>query len=135
MFPSQMNSPDVVQLLVENGAKINVQDTGSGTALIFAAQNENENSTGSVFRDNGSGTNSKFFLLNFFCIRFKTHNDVFFLLQKLYFYNFGGFVCEFITIFFGYPDPDQRFLKWIRIRNTEYRPSRSSCEARCPGQH
>ena len=77
MFPSEMNSPDVVQLLVEHGAKLNVQDTGSGTALIFAAQNENENSTGSVFRDNGSGTNSKFFLLNCFCIRFNTHNYVF----------------------------------------------------------
>ena len=45
------------------------------------------------FRDDGSGsgsgsetliffknrTNSNFFLLNFFCIRFKTHNDVFLL--------------------------------------------------------
>ena len=29
------------------------------------------------FWDDGSGFNSNFFHLNFFCIRFKTHNDVF----------------------------------------------------------
>ena len=28
-------------------------------------------------------TNSNFFLLNFFCIRFKTHNDVFFVVVIL----------------------------------------------------
>ena len=31
------------------------------------------------FRDDGSGSKFQFFLLNFFCIRFKTHNDVFLL--------------------------------------------------------
>ena len=30
------------------------------------------------FRDDGSGSNSIFFFLNLFCIRFKTHNNVFY---------------------------------------------------------
>ena len=34
--------------------------------------------------------------------------------------NFGWFLCEFITIIFCYPDPDARFLEWIRISNTEW---------------
>ena len=50
------------------------------------------------FLDDGSGSGSGsgsnkfqfFFLLNFFCIRFKTHNDVFFCC-----------IFELITIFFG----------------------------------
>ena len=81
------------------------------------------------FRDDGSGSGSgsgsdlksnkfQFFLLNFFCIRFKTHNDVFFvvilslysrILNKIsdlfFFLNkfllFWLIVCEFFTIFFG----------------------------------
>ena len=37
--------------------------------------------------------------------------------------NYILLVCEFITIFLYYPNPDQPFLKWIRIRNTDqYNP-------------
>ena len=43
-------------------------------------------------------------------------------LKKLYFYNFGWFVGEFTTIFFWYPDPDQRFLMRIRIRPNDTDP-------------
>ena len=39
-----------------------------------------------------------------------------FFKKKLYSYNFGLFVWEYITIYFCYPDPDQSFLEWIRIR-------------------
>ena len=86
------------------------------------------------------GTISKFFL-NFFCIRFKTMfccnfeliirvyqtKLVISLKKKLYFYYFGWFVCEFITIFFvpgsrsTLPDADPDPAKWYgsdRIRNT-----------------
>ena len=47
-----------------------------------------------------------------------------FLKQKLYSYNFGLFVCEFITIFLYYPDSDQRFLEWIRIRPNDTDPTK-----------
>ena len=48
-----------------------------------------------------------------------------FFKKKLYSYNFGLFVCEFIMIFLYYPDPDQRFLKWIRIRPNDTDPTGS----------
>ena len=61
------------------------------------------------FREHGSGSNSN--LLIFFCKRYNTHNDVFFLLfMSLLFtyinkitdsYNLGWFLCEFIAIFFA----------------------------------
>ena len=40
-----------------------------------------------------------------------------------YSYNFGWFLCEFITI--SDPDPDPRFLMWIRIRPNEVDPGGS----------
>ena len=95
------------------------------------------------FQDNGSGSRYgtgsgsdlklnkfHFFLLISFCKRFKRITMFFFVIWayysrilnkisdfflKLYFYNYSLFVCEFITIFIYYPEPDQRFLKWIRI--------------------
>ena len=39
-----------------------------------------------------------------------------FIKKTLYSYNFGWFLCEFITIFFCYQDPIPRFLNWVRIR-------------------
>ena len=66
--------------------------------------------------------------------RYNTHNEVFlgnlwaysswvlnkkWFLKKKYILIICGFLCVFITIFFCYPDP--RFLKWIRIRNTNER--------------
>ena len=87
-----------------------------------------------------------FCLLILFCIRFKTNNNVLLLFwfwayysrilnkisdffkKKLYFYNFGWFVCEFIRTFFG--TRIQINVSWsgsgsgpmirirIRIRNT-----------------
>ena len=44
------------------------------------------------------------------------------------FYNFGRFVCKFITFFFGYPDPDQRILMRIRIRANDTDPTGSGSE-------
>ena len=78
-------------------------------------------------------------IIIFFCIRFKTHNNVFVVIlsllfayikqnKKIYFYNFGLFVREFITIFFRYLDPDQRFLKWIRIPPNDTDPTGSGSE-------
>ena len=58
---------------------------------------------------------------------------IFFLL--LYFYDFGWFVCEFITIFFWYPDPDQRFLKWIWIRPNDTDPIGSRFETLIVSDH
>ena len=52
----------------------------------------------------------------------------YFFKKKLYFYSFGWFVCEFITIFFWYPDPDQRFLMRIRIRPNDTDPTGSGSE-------
>ena len=79
------------------------------------------------------------FFLIFFCIRFKTYNDVFFVIilsllfaymkqNKWFLHNFGWFVCEFITIFFWYPDPDPRFLMRIRIRPNDTDPTGSGFE-------
>ena len=44
-------------------------------------------------------------------------------LLKLYSYSFGWFLCEFYHDFFCYPDPDQRFLRWIRIRPNDTDPT------------
>ena len=87
------------------------------------------------------------FVLIFFCERYKTHNDVFFVIlsllftyikqnkrfcfKKLYSYNFGWFLYEFITIYFLLPgsrskfpevdpDPDPDPAKLRIQRNTDY---------------
>ena len=41
------------------------------------------------------------------------------------FYNFCWFLCYFIKGFFCYPDPDQRFRKWIRIWPNDTDPTGS----------
>ena len=52
--------------------------------------------------------------LNFFCKRYNTQYDVFcnyILIILVYFY------LSLSRLIFCYPDPDQRFLKWIQIRS------------------
>ena len=70
-----------------------------------------------------------FFLLKFWAYYSRILNKISdFFLKKLYFYNFGWFVCEFIAIFYRYPDPDQRFLMRIRIRPNDTDPTGSGSE-------
>ena len=79
----------------------------------------------------------------FFCCNFSLifayikQNQRLPLKKKIIFYNFGWFVCELITIFFWYPDPDQRFLMRIRILPNDTDPTGSGSETliSCQGQY
>ena len=72
-------------------------------------------------------TNSNFFSTFFSVKGIKLVTMFFFVIYELLFTYlfFGFFLCGFIKIFFCYPDPDQRFLKWIRIRPNDTDPTGS----------
>ena len=86
-----------------------------------------------------------FFFLILFCKRYKTLNSVFFVVLSLLFTYikqnkwFNEKKKNYILIilvdlyaslsrFFCYPDPDQRFLKWIWIRPNDTDPTGSGSE-------
>ena len=69
----------------------------------------------------------------FCCFNFKFIIHVYkqnklFLLEKIYSYNFWFILMWVYHDFFCYQDPDQRFLKWIRIRPNDTDPTGSGSE-------
>ncbi len=58
MFAAENNSPDVVQVLLDNGADVNAKDKQDMTALMFAAEN-NSPDVVQVLLDAGADINAK----------------------------------------------------------------------------